>query len=43
MNIPRFLRGWPGGDLVILLTWIFAAIGLLWLVKETALWIFVGG
>ncbi len=42
-RLPRFLRGWPGGDLLILLAWNIAALGLLWLIKEAALWIFVGG
>ncbi len=42
-RLTRFLRGWPGGDLLCLLAWIFAALVLLWLIKEAALWIFVGG
>ncbi len=42
-RFTRYVRGWPGGDLLILLTGIFAALGLLWLIKEAALWIFVGG
>ncbi len=42
-RLTRYLRGWPGGDLLILLTCIFAALGLLWLIREAALWIFTGG
>ncbi len=42
-RLTRIMRGWPCGDLLILLAWIFAALGLLWMVREAALWIFTGG
>ncbi len=42
-RFTRYLCGWPGGDLLILLAGIFIALVLLWLIKEAALWIFVGG
>ncbi len=42
-RLTRCLRGWLCGDLLCLLAWNIAALGLLWLVKEAALWIFVEG
>ncbi len=42
-RLIRIMRGWPCADLGCLLAWVLAALGLLWLVKQAALWIFVEG
>ncbi len=42
-RLTRYVRGWPCGDLLIVLTCISALLGLLWLIKAAALWIFSGG